>query len=319
MAKKDFYKVLGVSKDATAAQIKSAYRKLARKYHPDVSKDPDSQAKFTEATEAYEVISDTDKRKMYDRFGHAGPGSGPAPGQPWGWSSQGPGAGGADFFGGQRVNAAGFMGMGLDEILESLGRRHPRRRKAPSRGSDTESPLTLEFLQAARGMTVTLNIQRPDAGGKLSRETIEVKIPAGVKDGSHVRIKGKGGQGPGGAGDLYIVTHVRNHPYFRRQNNDIYIDVPISITESALGAKVDVPTIDGMMTVKIPPATKSGQKLRLKDKGIAARGGQRGNQYVVIRIDPPAKLSKQAEKLLKEFDDVHPYDPREDAPWQDLK
>lgn len=320
MAKKDFYKVLGVSKDATAAQIKSAYRKLARKYHPDVSKDPDSQAKFTEATEAYEVISDTDKRKMYDRFGHAGPGVGPGPGQAWGWSGQDAGPGGADFFGGQRVGGSAFMGMGLDEILEALrGRRSTQRKRPPARGADTESPLTLEFLQAARGMTVTLNIQRPDARGKLSRETIEVKIPAGVKDGSRVRIKGKGGQGPGGAGDLYIVTHLRKHPYFGRQNNDIYIEVPISITESALGAKVDVPTIDGMMTVKIPPATRSGQKLRLKGKGIARSGSKRGDQYVVIRVEPPAQLSKQAEELLKEFDVVQPYDPREDAPWQELK
>ncbi len=175
MAKKDFYNVLGVAKNATAPQIKSAYRKLARKYHPDVSKDPDSQAKFTEATEAYEVLSDTDKRKMYDQFGHAGPG--PAPGGPWARTGQGAPAGYADFFGGQRGGGgSAFMGMGLDEILEAIsGRRSTHRKRPPPRGPDTESPLTLEFLQAVGGI--------PPGGRQV--EFIEALAEVAKEEGTH--------------------------------------------------------------------------------------------------------------------------------------
>ena len=326
MSDRDYYDVLGVTRNATGAQIKSAYRKLARKYHPDVNKAPDAAEKFKELTEAYEVLSDSEKRRMYDQFGKAGrggQGGAPGAGRVYTWTS-GPGAGagrvGLDDILGGGGGASDFLRMSLDEIMEALGGRRSKRRRRSTkarRGSDRESPITLEFLQAVRGATVTLKVHRSDPAGKNRIETLSVKIPPGVQDGSKVRLKGKGGEGPGGAGDLYIVMHVREHPYFRRDGNDIYVDVPVSISEAALGCKVNVPTIDGMTVVTIPPGTGSSKRLRLRGKGIAAVGKQsRGDQYIVINVVPPPKISKKGRELLKEFDSVESYDPRQDVPWR---
>jgi DnaJ-class molecular chaperone len=315
---------MGVSRDATEAQIKSAYRKLARKYHPDVNKAPDATAKFREATEAYETLSDAQKRKTYDQFGHAGPGPfGPGGGRPgagrtYTRTQGGPGGGGGfdfeDIFGGA---GGGFEGMTLDEILQQLGGaatgRGGRRGRGPApRGQDLEYNLDLDFLSAVRGATTNVVLQ--DARG--SRQTLTVHIPAGVQSGSRVRLCGKGAPGPGGSGDLYIVTHIRPHPYFRREGNDIYIDVPIGIAESALGAKVDVPTLEGTMTVTVPPGTGSGKKLRLKGKGVTSPDGQKGDQFIVIQVASPPKLSSKGAELLREFQNIERFDPRKDAPWK---
>lgn len=325
MAKKDFYQVLGVSRDATEAQIKSAYRKLARKLHPDVNKAADATAKFREATEAYEVLSDQAKRKQYDQFGHAGPGpfggQGGRPGPGGGYQQRSWGPGGAqgginfeDLFGGGQ----GFAGMGLDEILETLGGRAAGGRQARGRGrpahrgQDVESHLDMDFMQAAKGVTTTLRLQ--DESGQI--QTINVHIPPGVKEGSRVRVQGKGGPGPGGQGDLFIITHIRPHPFFRREDNDIYVEVPISITESVLGGKVDVPTLEGTMTLTVPPGSSSGRKLRLKGKGISMPSGQSGDQYVVLKVVAPQSVSERAAELLKEFGKIEPYDPRKDVPWR---
>jgi len=316
MAKQDYYKVLGVSRDASDKQIKSAYRRLARKYHPDVNKASDAAEKFREATEAYEVLSDPQKRKIYDQFGHAGLEGqvrGPGGATQFRWST-GQGAGGfsvEDFFG---RAGGGFMGMSLEEILDALGgvgrkSRRPGRRR---RGADLETHVELDFLQAARGATINLRLS-----GEGGPETLTVKIPPGVREGSKVRVKGKGQAGPAGPGDLYIITHVRPHPYFRREGRDIYVDLPISIAEASLGAKVDVPTLDGMMTVTIPPGTASSQRLRLRGKGVGAPGSdRRGDQYVVVRIVPPKTLSERGKELLGEFQSVENYDPRRDVPWR---
>jgi DnaJ-class molecular chaperone len=326
MAKRDFYDILGVSRDASASQIKSAYRKLARKYHPDVNKAEDSSEKFTEATEAYEVLSDSKKRKLYDQFGHAGlggaPGAGPAGGRVYthaGGRRPGTGAGGrgfnvGDFFEG----SSGFMGMSLDELLQSLGggrtTRKARGRRENTKGADLEYPITLDFLQAAKGVATTIRIRR-EGGGADGTEVIEVKIPPGVREGQKVRIRGKGQVAPRGpAGDLYIIVHIAPHAYFRRDGSDVFVDVPVSITEAALGAKVDVPTIDGMTTVTIPPGTSGSQKLRLKGKGIAAGNG-RGDQYVVLKIAVPKKPSPAAKELLEKLAKLDDADPRKDAPW----
>ena len=319
MAKRDYYDVLGVNRDAKIAQIKSAYRKLARKFHPDVNKEPDAEEKFKEATEAYAVLSDSEKRKLYDRFGHAGV-SGAGPGGPGGRRPGGPGGGFSvnieDLFGG----GGGFMGMSLEEILASLGERHGgarpgARRPAARRGADMEYPARLEFLQAVHGTTISLRLQSPDAKGP--EETLHIKIPPGIADGGKVRVRGKGHPGRGGArGDLYIVVRVGPHPYFRRQGNDIHVTVPVSITEAVLGAKVDVPTLDGTMTVKIPPGTGSSRRLRLRGKGVGGRDGtSRGDQYVEIRIVPPPAVSDAGRKLLEEFQATEEFDPREGAPW----
>ncbi len=321
MAKRDYYDVLGVRRGATNEQIKSAYRKLARKYHPDVNKAADASQRFHEATEAYEVLSDPEKRKMYDQFGHAGPGAGPGAGRGRAWSPAGDGGVPFDFeemFGGAGGGGHGFLRMSLDEILSALrgGGRRSRRKAPPARGRDLEHHVTLEFLEAVHGTTTRLRLQRQDERGRTHSQTIDVKIPPGVRDGARVRLRGKGAEGAGGAGDLYIVCHVRPHPYFRREGSDIYIDVPVSITEAALGAKVDVPTIDGMTTVTVPPGTGGSRRLRLKGKGLrSAAGDGRGDQYVVVKVVPPPKLSEDGAKLLRQFDAVEKFDPREGVPW----
>ncbi len=317
MAKRDYYDVLSVSRTAKAAQIKAAYRKLARKYHPDVSKAADAEEKFKEASEAYEVLSDSQKRKLYDQFGHAGPQGGPGPAGPGGRAAtQGQGftINFEDFFGRSGPGGAGFAGMSLDEILSSLGGRRVKRsrRRAKPRGGDVEYHLELDFMQAVFGMTAGIRITSPDGRD----ETINVKIPPGVRDGSKVRVRGKGQPGPGGSGDLYIITKVRPHPYFSRDGADIHVELPISVTEAVLGAKVDVPTVDGMTTVKIPPGSSSSRKLRLKDKGVPSPGdGPRGSQYVTLKIVAPTKVSQQGKELMDEFSRSDAYDPREKSPW----
>ena len=322
MAKRDYYDVLGVGRKAGEAEIKSAYRKLARKYHPDVNKESGATDKFKEATEAYEVLGDAQKRKMYDQFGHAGPAGGPFGGRggPRGAQPGGFNINFEEIFGAAKAGkGGGFMGMGLDDILEALrGRRSARghRKAARSRGQDIEHELTLEFLQAVWGTTTSIRVRR-EQGGKSSTETIEVKIPPGVAEGSRIRVRGKGGPGAAGTGDLYITTHVRPHPYFRRDGHDIYLDLPIGVTECALGAKVDVPTVDGMTTVTIPAGTGSGKRLRLKGKGCRHRTGDaRGDQYVVIQVVPPTKLSTRGKHLLQEFQRTDPHNPRANAPWK---
>ena len=317
MAKRDYYDVLGVSRDASDVQIKAAYRKLARKHHPDVNKAADASEKFKEATEAYEVLSDPEKRKLYDQFGHEGMRAGAAPGG-GGWPGHGRGAGFSvnmeDLFGGLG-GGHGFLRMSLDEILSALrGGRVRSGRPGARKGGDLEHHVTLEFMQAVRGTTVTLRFQ-PEGSGKA--ETIDVKIPAGVREGSKVRVKGKGSPGQGGRGDLYIVTHVRPHPHFRSEGRDIYLDLPISIVEAALGAKVDVPTIDGLTTMTIPPGVSSSQRLRLRGKGIAAADGKtRGDQYVVLKIAAPREISERGKEVLRQFESVEKLNPRGDVPWK---
>jgi DnaJ-class molecular chaperone len=160
-------------------------------------------------------------------------------------------------------------------------------------------------------------MRRQERGGARRTETITVKIPPGVREGSRIRIRGKGRSGAAGWGDLYIVTHVRDHPYFQRVGNDVLVEVPISVTEAALGAKVDVPTLDGMTTVTIPPGTPSSRRLRLRGKGVAAADGtNRGDQYVIICVVPPPKVSRKGRQLLEEFAKGEAFDPRETVPWK---
>ena len=340
MAKRDYYEVLGLSKSASADEIKKAHRKLVRQYHPDVTKnDPASAEKFKEVQEAYDILSDPTKRQQYDQFGHAGVGTAPPPnGDPFEafrraqqqggrggrttWRAS-PGvtveefdmndfANSGDFgsmfeqlFGG-RTGGAGGMGGAPRGGRASARARRPE----PPRGSDIEHPINLTFEQAARGVTLPLQISRDG-----SVETIDVKIPAGVKEGSRVRIRGKGEQTGGEPGDLYIVVHVTPHPYFRREGLDIYLDVPLSAYEAMLGTKVTVPTLDGSVTVTIPPGTSSGAKLRIKGRGIE-RADEKGDQFVVIKVLVPRNLDaddkQQVEKLAKK----HPIDARADVAWK---
>jgi len=312
MSKRDYYEVLGVKRGAPDADIKRAYRKLARKYHPDVNKSPGATEKFKEATEAYEVLSDQKKRDMYDQFGHAG---GPR-------MSGGPGGGFQDFFSGMggmgSGGGRGFMGMGLDDILQVLrGKMSGGRKRPTGRGRkaklDIEQKAMLEFLQAALGTTVPVSLRKGSSAGTTT-ETIEVKIPPGVRDGARIRVRGKGSEQGGRKGDLYIVISVRPHPFFVASGNDVTVEVPISITEAALGAKVDVPTIDGMTTVTIPPGTSSGQRLRLRGKGIGPESG-RGDQFVQVKIAVEKHITAEGRKLLEEFQACERPNPRKDVPW----
>jgi DnaJ-class molecular chaperone len=330
MAKRDYYEILGVPRTASADDIKKAHRKLVRKYHPDVNKgNAASTEQFKEVQEAYDVLSDPPKRKNYDQFGHAGVGAG---GQPGGGGEdpfdafrraqqQYGGRRGQSYRAGPNVTVEDFEGEAGDfgDIFEQLfgaggraGGAGPRMRRPappPQRGADVEHAVTLSFEQAARGTNLPLQINRE---GKL--ETIDVKIPAGVKDGSRVRIRGKGQQSNGEPGDLFIVTRVTPHPFFRREGNDILLDVPISMYEAMLGTKVEVPTLDGPVTLTIPPGTGSHAKLRIKGRGIL-RGEERGDQFVITKVIVPKNLDDADKATIEQLQKKHPINARADVPW----
>lgn len=323
---RDYYQVLGVPKSASAEEIKKAHRKLVRKFHPDVNKNNTAATeKFKEAQEAYDVLSDADKRRNYDQFGHAGVNMGGAPGaggvdpfEAYRRGRQGRGGAGQTWQANPNVTVEDFdVGAGnFSDIFEQLfgGRggpgagaaRGPRQRpqaQAP-RGEDVEHPVSLTFEQAARGTALPLQINRD---GRI--ETIEVKIPAGVKDGSRIRIKGRGQHTNGEPGDLYIVTRVEPHAFFRRDGLDVYLDVPVSVYEALLGTKVQVPTLDGPVTVTVPAGTSSHARLRIKGRGVE-RGAEKGDQYVVIKIVVPKGLDDEDKATLERLASKYPIDAR---------
>ena len=336
MAKRDYYEVLGVNRGASEEEIRSAYRRLARKYHPDLNPgNKQAEGHFKEINGAYEVLSDPEKRKAYDQFGpdfahfRAGAGAGAGPGPGFG---AGPGgarytwAGEGSPFDDAAFEAFGGGGGGegasiFEELFSRLGGRPgrgPRGGRGGMRGQDAEAPLDIAFEQAVKGVSTTLTVQRPAEDGSMRSERLEVRIPPGVHDGQRVRLRGKGSPGMGGgpAGDLYLVIRVGPHPYFRREGQDIYIDVPISVSEAALGTTVEVPTIHGRTAVRIPPGTASGMKLRLRGQGAGdAQGVGRGDQYCVIKIVPPRTLSDEQRKVFEQLKGVEGENPRADVPW----
>lgn len=329
MAKRDYYDVLGIERGAADDKIKSAYRRLARKYHPDLNPgDPEAEKKFKELGEAYEVLSDAKKREAYDRFGHEGVRMGAEAGGPgpsgfrYTWTGEG-----APFEDGA-FEAFGGGGAGAGSIFEDLfsrlgGTRGPRGRRAAGgrqvfRGQDAESEITVTFDQAVRGVRTTLTLRRPGPDGAPQPERLDVRIPPGVRDGQRLRLRGRGTPGAGGgpAGDLYLIIHVTPHPLFRREGRDIHVDLPVSVPEAALGGTVEVPTIHGRTSVRIPPGTASGTRLRLKGQGIAdARGDGRGDQYCVIRIVPPKTLDEKQRGLYEQLRELKTDSPRTGAPW----
>jgi molecular chaperone DnaJ len=373
--KQDYYEILGVSKKTPLKEIRQAYRKLARKYHPDLNPgDKSSEEKFKQVQEAYDVLSDTKKRQMYDQYGfYSDAGPGPAPGGP----GQNPGAqvdfsgfdfGGAggtsfrdlfsQFFGGRGAASQGMEYAGPDE----------------EPGSDLEYRMEIGFWDAVRGAVKKINITRldtcptchgtgamgnaqqvcPDCNGtghqtrstgnmrfnvacptcggtgrirtkcrtcdgqgRVRRsETLDVRIPVGMRTGSRVRVPGKGNAGTHGAppGDLYIILDVQPHPFFERRGDDIYTRVPITVSEAALGAKIEVPTIDGRAMLRIPPGSSSGRMLRLREKGapVARTPKHRGDQYVELQIAVPDAVDERVRNLLKELAELAPEDPRND-------
>ncbi len=303
MAKKDYYEILGISRNAAEEDIKKTYRELAKKYHPDLHPGNKAmEARFKEINEAYEILKDPKKREQYDRFGSAAFEPGFQGARTYTYPG---GAGGGTV----NVEDFGFDLGGIEDIFGDIFGRKTRAGKGPLKGEDVESVLEIDFERAINGAEVRLTI---------SGEKLTVKIPAGVKDGSRVKVAGKGrlGMMGGHAGDLYIVIKINPHPYFRRENDDIYIDVPITITEAALGAKVHIPTIDGKTLLVIPPGTQSGQRLRLTGKGVPhIKGIGRGDQYVIIKITAPKDLDEKSKGLLQEFQKLNPYDPRRGVGW----
>ncbi len=340
MAKRDYYEVLGVPHDADQDAIKKAYRRLARRYHPDLNpNDSEAETRFKEIGEAYEVLSDKKKRQAYDRFGHEGvrmgaeaAGAGAGPGgrrYTYTWSSEG---GGSPF---EDIAFEAFAGSGgqgasfIEELFSRLGGRRGRAapgaagqragfRGAGVRGQDLASELSLSLEQAARGVRTSLALQRPGPDGSARTERIEVNVPAGVRDGQRLRLRGRGAPGPAGgqAGDLYLTVRVRPHAFFRRDGRDIYLDLPITVSEAALGAPVEVPTVHGRRTsVRIPAGTRGGQRLRLKGQGVRGPGDAgAGDQYCVLRIVPPGSLDPRQKELFQELR-AREENPRRGEPW----
>lgn len=394
---KDYYGALGVKKNASAEDIRKAFRKLARKYHPDVNPgDKKAEEKFKEISEANDVLSDPKKRKIYDQLGFYSDNIDPAAAEAYargggfgagGFGAAGPAAGGgaggpgfdfsgfdfSDFAGGGGARQ-GPSGGGFGDIFSSIfgGRgRGTAVQHGPERGTDLEYQVHIGFWDAIRGTVMRLNITRMDTcsncGGKgvvgspvtcpechgsgqitqssgrmkfnvpcprcggtgkaqnvcsichgegvvQRSEPIEVRIKAGTRDGQRIRIAGKGNAGANGgpAGDLYIIIKIDAHPVFQREGDDIYVTVPVSAPEAALGAKIEVPTIDGRSQLRVPPGTQSGQKLRLREKGVpsATREGQRGDEIVEIKIVVPHARDLHARELWQELQKLSGEDPR---------
>lgn len=359
MAKKDYYEVLELSKNASSEDIKKSYRKLAKKYHPDINKDPGAEEKFKEINEAYEVLSDPQKKQIYDQYGHAGLENGGMGGFE-GFSSGG--------FGDLNDIFESFMG-GMGGFSNfGFGGSRSARSNAPIKGDNRYIQISIEFLEAVKGVskTITINVDKKcekcdgtgakskndikrcstcNGSGKVTRqqrtafgimqsvvdcpdcrgtgktilnkcpncngegyinkkENVEVKIPAGISTGQQVRISGYGERGYNGGpnGDLYIEINVKDHKFFHREGNDIYITVPISVVDATLGCKVDVPTCNGDVTLTIPAGSQPGQKLRLKGYGVKnLRSNDIGDQYVELRVEIPTKLNKEEKELYQKL------------------
>src|SRR5690625_187315 len=354
MSKRDYYEVLGVGKDATPEELRKAYRKLARKYHPDVNKEPDAEEKFKEVKEAYEVLNDQQKRAQYDQFGHSGP-----QGQGFG------GFGGAEDFGGFSDIFDMFFGGGG-------GRRDPN---APRQGNDLQYTMVLEFEEAIFGKetdihipseencdtcngsgakpgtkpetcqhchgTGQLNVEQNTPFGRVvnkrvchhcngtgkeiknkcntchgkgrvkKQKSIHVKIPAGIDNGQQVRVAGKGEPGINGgpAGDLYVVIQVKSDEFYQREGDDIFVEMPITYAQAALGDEIEVPTVHGKVKLKIPAGIQTGKTFRLKGKGVPnVRGYGHGDQNVRIRVVTPTNLTERQKELLREFNDLSGHD-----------
>lgn len=330
MADRDYYDILGVKRGASEDEIKKAYRKLARKYHPDVNQnDKTAEAKFKEISEAYAVLSDKEKREQYDTYGKAafGGGAGPFPGG--GFPGGNPFSGGGFNFdfdlgdfasggrrgGGRRGGSGNFSDLFSDLFGGGAG-------AGASMGQDAEAETTIEFRDAILGTTLQLSVPRAascpnckglgNVSGKICTscrgsgvinqvETVRVKIPEGVRDGQRIKIRGKGGAGAGGhSGDLYVLVRVKPHPFFERRGDDIHTEVPVTFVEALNGAEIDVPTIHGSVRAKIPPGTQGGQTFRLRGKGIKTKTTS-GDHFYKVQITVPKQLSPEAQRLVEQL------------------
>ncbi len=369
-SRQDYYEMLGVSRKATQKEIRAAYRKLARKYHPDLNPgDKSSEERFKQVQEAYDVLSDAKKRQMYDQFGFETPGAGGVP--PGGANDVHFDFGGFDFGGaGSPAGGTSFRDLFSQFFRGNAG---AAAQEGPEPGTDLEYQIDITFWEAVRGTVRKLTVARLEVcsecrgtgavgqpqscsvcggtgqvtqtsgrmrfnvsctrcggtgrvrticrvcggDGRVRRaETLDLRIPAGVASGSRVRVPGRGNAGTSGAppGDLYIITDVQPHPFFERRGDDLYTVVPITVSEASLGAKIEVPTTDGRALLRVPPGTNSGQRLRLRDKGVpsARRSNRRGDLYVELQVVVPKPVDERVRNLLKELSKLDPEDPRRD-------
>lgn len=308
MSKKDFYSILGVSRSASPEELKKSYRKLAMQYHPDKNPgDKKAEEKFKEISEAYDVLSDTKKREMYDQFGHAGSQQGfGGAGGPFG------GAGGFGGFGGAGRSSAGgdpFQDIFGDVFGDIFGGARgpgagggPRSRRA-SKGTDLRYTLNVSFEESALGTEKVISFVR-QRGNKEESAKLSVNVPAGVKEGQRLKLAGEGDSSAGDSapGDLYVIINIQDHALFKRQENDVLLDLPISYTDAILGTNVEVPTLTGKAMIRIPPGTHSGQNFRLKGKGFSKIGGfGSGDMLVRILVDTPHSLSARQKELMEEL------------------
>jgi curved DNA-binding protein len=316
-AKRDYYEILGVQRNASEDDIKKAFRRLARQYHPDVNKEKSAEARFKEINEAYEVLSDKEKRRRYDQLGanwKSGMDFTPPAGEQGFRVQVGDLGDLGDLFSG-----AGRPG-GFSDFFEMLfgGRRRDGAGFASSeRGGDVESEVSVTLDEAHRGTSRAVRIpleEHGPEGSKTRLESFTVNIPRGVQDGSVIRVPGKGGAGFGGGsrGDLYLRVHILPHQRFHlRDGGDVEVELPIAPWEAVLGGKVEVPTLDGSVEMRIPPNSQGGQVLRLKGKGLARPGGGRGDQYVRLKIVVPRKPTEKEVELLKKLASESGFDARE--------
>jgi DnaJ-class molecular chaperone len=320
----DYYKTLGISRDASPADIQKAYRNLARKYHPDLNpEDKNAKTKFQEVQRAFDVLNDPSKRELYDRYGSSfesmGAGGGPRGGQaPWGAGTTGGEE--IDFsqlfgekFGG---DPAGMFGDMFSQFRRAGGRPRREAPKGSAREVDVSAEIEIPFATAVLGGEAQISVRRKT--GKV--DNLQVKIPAGIEEGRKIRLRGQGETGRGGTrGDIFIIVHIAPHPWFHRRGKHLEVRVPVTLAEAALGAKVDVPTPRGTISLHVPPDTSSGKKLRIKGHGVAGRNGEAGDLFAEIQIVLPTPLDPECLELIKKLDahsqSAHPQQPRRDLRW----
>jgi curved DNA-binding protein len=334
----DYYAVLGVAREAPEAEIKKAYRRLARQYHPDVSKDPEGERKFKEVAEAWATLRDPEKRAAYDQLGRHGPGEEFQPPPDWArrygagaGAGAGPGAGAADGAGGfsfedldlsdlfaelSRARGGAGRGGGAGPAGATPGAGGPR----PLRGEDYEASAQISLEDAFAGAVVELDLAIPeyDDSGRLTRRArpFKARIPKGATDGQRLRLPGKGGRGFNGGrdGDLYLNISLRPHPLFRADGHDLYLDLPVAPWEAALGATVEVPTMSGTVRLKVPPATHAGKQLRLAGRGLPNPRGGAGDLYAIVHVVVPTVLDAREKELFEALAAASKFEPRSHFP-----
>ena len=289
----DLYQILGVKRDATPDEIKRAYKKLAARYHPDVNPDdPKAKEKFQKIQAAFDVLSDPEKRERYDRYGHAFESMGGT--GPWQRGAQS----GAPFGDAPWVEI--FSGEDPFAFESWFTGRQARRRPRRARGGDIAAEMTIDFATAVLGGTQTLRVTNPEGGSR----DVDVKIPAGIAEGKKIRLRGLGlpGRGGGTAGGLLVTVHVRPHPHYRREGDDLLVRLPLTIKEAVLGTKVDLPTPHGTVTLTVPPGSSSGKRLRVRGFGVRPSGRRAGDLYAEVAIVVPAEIDAEARSHLEAFD-----------------